>query len=251
LSQANPVAALAESAAVVLDYCAAVRGILNSDQGGPLQPPGLRMAEALEEVRASLQRNLDANRGGCAHAQLKGLAGCIDRGLAHVQGQQQEVRRQLHDVQRVAGTLDVTQGSATERQTQFTRLQEEFADLQTPWYRHLATIMTSFAVGLFAGGDELTHLHDNLDLERWFRIPKGHERRIHGHRHAGIRIVQEGPTLLLALDAHEAHPGPFTAEDLQPYQDAAAPQCQADAIHRRKIMRKARSKKNEPSCYRN
>src|SRR5262245_32039734 len=32
---------------VVLDYCAAVRGILNDDQGGPLNPPGLRMAEAL------------------------------------------------------------------------------------------------------------------------------------------------------------------------------------------------------------
>src|SRR5262249_46805594 len=43
--------------AVVLDYCAAVRGILNDDQGGPLHPPGLRMAEALEEVQASLQRN--------------------------------------------------------------------------------------------------------------------------------------------------------------------------------------------------
>src|SRR5215469_14673684 len=49
---------------VVLDYCAAVRGILNDDQGGPLHPPGLRMAEALEEVHASLQRNLEAQKGG-------------------------------------------------------------------------------------------------------------------------------------------------------------------------------------------
>jgi hypothetical protein len=59
------VAAAAESAsAVVLDYCAAVRGILNDDQGGPLQPPGLRMADALSEVRDSIQRNLDAKKGG-------------------------------------------------------------------------------------------------------------------------------------------------------------------------------------------
>ena len=50
--------------AVVLDYCAAVRGILNDDQGGPLHPPGLRMAEALDEVRESIQRNLDAKKGG-------------------------------------------------------------------------------------------------------------------------------------------------------------------------------------------
>ncbi|HEY2565263.1 MAG TPA: hypothetical protein VGI44_16245 [Acidimicrobiales bacterium] len=49
---------------VVLDYCAAVRGILNNDQGGPLHPPGLQMAEALDEVRQSIGRNLDARKGG-------------------------------------------------------------------------------------------------------------------------------------------------------------------------------------------
>jgi len=49
---------------VVLAYCSAVRGILNDDQGGPLHPPGLRMAEAPGEVRDSIQRNLDAKKGG-------------------------------------------------------------------------------------------------------------------------------------------------------------------------------------------
>src|SRR5262249_8626580 len=58
--------------AVVLDYCAAVRGILNDDQGGPLHPPGLRMAEALGEVRESLQRNLDAKKGGARGSRCAG-----------------------------------------------------------------------------------------------------------------------------------------------------------------------------------
>jgi hypothetical protein len=49
---------------VVLEYCAAVRGILNDDQGGPLHPPGVRMAEALSEVRESIQRDLDEKKGG-------------------------------------------------------------------------------------------------------------------------------------------------------------------------------------------
>ena len=49
---------------VVLAYCAVVRGILNDDQGGPLHPPGLRMAQALNEVRQSIQRNMDAKKGG-------------------------------------------------------------------------------------------------------------------------------------------------------------------------------------------
>ena len=54
----------AEAGEVVLGYCAAVRGILNDSQGGPLHPPGVRMSEALQEVRDSLDRNLGAHKGG-------------------------------------------------------------------------------------------------------------------------------------------------------------------------------------------
>ena len=57
-----------EAGHVVLDYCAGVRGIRNDDQGGPLHPPGIRMASALQEVRDSLQRNLDAKKGGAARS---------------------------------------------------------------------------------------------------------------------------------------------------------------------------------------
>jgi hypothetical protein len=56
---------------VVLGYCTAVRGILNDDQGGPLHPPGLRMAEGLREVRESIQHNLDAKKGGSQKRNLK------------------------------------------------------------------------------------------------------------------------------------------------------------------------------------
>jgi hypothetical protein len=49
---------------VVLDYCGAVRGILNDSQGGPLRPPGVRMSQALGEVEHSLQRNVRLKKGG-------------------------------------------------------------------------------------------------------------------------------------------------------------------------------------------
>src|SRR6266446_4841057 len=238
----------ADASEVVLAYCSAVRGIRNDDQGGPLQPPGLRMAEALGDVRASLQRNLEANRGGRAHTQLQRLAACMDRGVAEVQAEHMIVRQHVQEIQRVAATLTSAHGVAAVRQTQFTSLQEEFAGLDTPFYQHVAGVMAGFAAGLFVGGETLPCLQDNLDLERWFRQPKGHERRLHGHRHAGVRLVQEGPTLLLALDAHGTHPEPFTAHDLEPYQDMSAPPCQVEALHRRKLMRKARAKKNESSC---
>src|SRR5262249_27104284 len=73
---ANPSPAAAGGVgAVVLDYCAAVRGVLNDDQGGPLHPPGLRMAEALNEVQESIHRNLRTRKGG---SRRSNSAGCRD-----------------------------------------------------------------------------------------------------------------------------------------------------------------------------
>jgi hypothetical protein len=70
---ANPSPAAVDPAgSVVLDYCAAVRGILNDDQGGPLHPPGLRMAEALNEVQGSIQRDLEAQKGGSRRSNSAG-----------------------------------------------------------------------------------------------------------------------------------------------------------------------------------
>lgn len=60
---ANSPPPLAAATAVVLDYCTAVKGVLNDDQGGPLHPPGLRMAAKLQSVRESLERNLRAKKG--------------------------------------------------------------------------------------------------------------------------------------------------------------------------------------------
>jgi hypothetical protein len=125
-------------------------------------------------------------------------------------------------------------------------LQARFAAASDPIHLHMAQVMDSFGAGLFVGAGTFEQVQDNLELERWFRLPKSHERRIHGHRHAGVRIVIEGPTLVHALDAHAAHPEPFTADDLLPYRNAQEPACQTAALQRRKTMRKARSKKKRP-----
>jgi hypothetical protein len=240
------------AAQVVLDYCAVVRGILNDDQGGPLRPTGMRMAEALVEVRASLQRNLDLNKPGPAHGQLARLAGCIDRGLAEVKEEQQQIEKQVEQIGAVAETLKEKNGPRWQRKAWFWKLQREYKRQGDAFSTHLAKLMSSFANGLFVRvrarkGEELPI--DNDELERWFRKPKGHARRIHGRKHAGVRIVQEGPTLLPTLNAHEVHPEPFTAAELLPYRNALEPADQREAIQRRKIMGKARSKKSaQDSC---
>lgn len=170
------------------------------------------------------------------------VAECIDRGLESAQPEQEPLRKYVKEIKKVSQTLEPTTGNCAERRRRFKRLAKRFQRANGAIYRHMARVMISFLPGLFAGGDRVDRIQDNLDLERWFRLPKSHERRIHGHRHAGVRIVQEGPTLVPALDAHAAHPGPFTVDDLLPYRTAREPTCQGHAITRRKIMRKARSK---------
>jgi hypothetical protein len=146
----------------------------------------------------------------------------------------------------VAATLDPATGRPAARQDDFDAILSRLDDDDDPVHKHMAKLMGSFRVGLFAGGDALAAVQDNLELERWFRLAKGHERRIHGHRHTGVRVVQEGATLVHALDAHRSHPDPFGVEDLLPYRSAREPECQRQAIHRRGIMRKARSKTKRP-----
>jgi len=174
------------------------------------------------------------------------LAGCIDRGLDDVGAEQETIRGYVEDIEAIAATLDPGRGSCADRQGEFEALIDRFQRAEDPIRPPMARVMISFLAGLFVGEGKFEEIKDNLDLERWFRLPKSHERRIHGHRHAGVRIVQEGPTLVHALDAHVAHPGPFTVDDLLPYRTAREPPRQREAMERRRIMRKARSPKNRP-----
>ena len=146
----------------------------------------------------------------------------------------------------VAATLEPGPEDVTEREEVFEALIDRFEATDDPIRHGMAAVMLSFLPGLFVGEREYEAVKDNLDLERWFRLTKSHERRVHGRRHAGIRLVLEGPTLVHALDAHATHPGPFSAEDLLPYRTAREPPYQAEARNRRTIMRKARSKRNRP-----
>jgi hypothetical protein len=174
------------------------------------------------------------------------LAGCIDRGFDVVRVDLETIRGYVHDLAEVAATLDPAGGTCVTRRERFEDVRVRFPQSGDSTRQTMARVMTSFVAGLFVGDGTSEDLRDNLDRERWFRLPKSHERRIHGHRHAGVRIVQEGPTLVHALDAHRAHPEPFTAEDLLPHRAAREPLSQKQAKARRKIMRKARSKKQRP-----
>jgi hypothetical protein len=174
---------------------------------------------------------------------LTRLAACIDAGLAAVAEARVAIQEQLAEVRLVAETLDPQSGRLPQRRAQFASLQEQFAEGASSFHAHLSKVMSNWSAGLFVGGKAGNVPWDNLDLERWFRLPKGHERRIHGRKHAGVRLLREGPTLLPALDAHREHDEPFTAEELHPYRAQSAPADQEAAQHRHRVMRRARSRK--------
>jgi hypothetical protein len=163
--------------------------------------------------------------------------------LQEVAPEQAQIREHVGDIQKIQATLDPNRGESARREQRFTRLQKRLERSADPVRQQMAVVMAAFVGGLFVGGDVAELPQDDLDLERWFRLPKGHERRIHGHKHTGMRLVQEGATLMPVLDAHQAHPGPFTAAELLGYREAQPPPDEQAAVQRRKVMRKARSKK--------
>ena len=94
---------------------------------------------------------------------------------------------------KIAATLDEKSGTRANRRKRFGRLQKRLSSSGDAMRVQMAVVMAAFCVGLFAGGGKLRGLPmDNLDLERWFRLPKGHERRINGRRHAGVRRCKKG-----------------------------------------------------------
>lgn len=174
------------------------------------------------------------------------MAKCIDRGLNQVAADLRTIQGHVETVRAIQATLEPPLGPCVLRQQQFETLGDQLRSSDDPVRQHMGKVMASFHRGLFVGGDDPDQPRDNLDLERWLRLPKGHERRIHGHKHAGVRIVQEGPTLVHALDVHQCDRDPLTSGELLPYRHSPTPDSQHQAIARRKVMRRARSKTNRP-----
>jgi hypothetical protein len=231
----------------VLDMCAAVRGVLCDDQGDALDLPGLRMAENLHEIAEAATQMASANKAGSCDQALNELSLCIHTGIALVEKQLTDVQGHVRTLHAVWLTLEASTGSNEQRKARFDAKAAELAASDNAVELHMAKTMASFAPGLFAGGDDPLLPKDNQDLERSFRLPKGRERRIHGHAHAGVRIVSQGATLLPVLDAHLRRAKPFLPEELAAYVNVPLPACQLESQRRHKIMHKARSRKRLPA----
>jgi hypothetical protein len=187
------------------------------------------------------------SKGGPDEALLSRLATCIDHGLATLTPLRASLTGDVEVLRAIDACLEDSADTTDARRAQFDRLQRQCAADPAATLRRFADTMTRWAPGLFAGGDDLTLPADNLALERFFKLPKRHRRHLHGHAHAGIALVHQGPTLVPTLDAHRATTGPFIPDDLRPYYGATPPESQRTALRRRGIMQKARSPRRRPA----
>jgi len=125
------------------------------------------------------------------HERLACLAGSIDRGLRAVHDTPEAMRPSVEDVRSIQATLEPESGTWAQRQARFEVLQEPCQKSDEAIQQHRGHVMGSFAPGLFVGGEETDRPQDSLDLERWFKPPKGHERRRHGHRRPPERRAEK------------------------------------------------------------
>ena len=136
-------------------WCSTISKVVRHSQrrsGRTASPSrGLRMTDALDEVRESIQRNLDEKKGGSRKSNSGRLADCIDRGLDEVRAEQETIRDYVKDIEKVAATLEPGTADCANRQEKFEKLIDQFERTEDPIRQHMATVMISFLAGLFVG----------------------------------------------------------------------------------------------------
>ena len=180
---------------------------------------------------------------------MKRRAGGRDRGLAGAREAVTPVGPAVQDLRAVAGLRKPSDAATgAEREAQGVALGQAWETSVAPRPQQCAKVLSRWAPGWLVGGEEADGPADHGAVERWCKRPKGHERRRHGRRQAGMRLVPPGPTRMVARAAHGPHPGPLTVDDLEPYRHSRRPASQPEALERGKSMRQARSAGNALWC---
>jgi hypothetical protein len=94
------------------------------------------------------------------------LAARIDKGLDLVKPQQEAIRGHVETIGEIAATLAPSGGESVRRRSEFDAILEALGGDDDPIHQQMASLMRSFRAGLFAGGDAMDEVQDNLDLER-------------------------------------------------------------------------------------
>lgn len=245
-----------EEAAVVRDYCCAVRSALTDDGRPPLAASGLKLHERLVKIAASLDRV--ANKAGRLPRGLEKLRRLLHRGLEQTASLWPAVRASYRWVKRVARLLEnkekqpakqVRRGLSTllsKIRQAATQAKEPAVAEQLRWF---VKVTRSYWRGLFYCYTSSGIPRTNNDLEHLFGSHRYHERRASGRKQAAPGLVVQGSVRVVASLATRLRP----EEGLKlrtGYVDDWR-RLRADLDKRRESRRKQRRFRRAPTNYLN
>jgi hypothetical protein len=243
-----------EEAAVVRDYCAAVRAALTDDGRPPLAASGLKLQERLGQIAASLDRV--ATKAGRLPRGLEKLRRLLRRGLEQTAMLWPPIRATYRWVQRAARLLEnkakgpaqqVRRGlSALLSQVRqaAARAKDPVVAEQLRWF---LKVTRSYRSGLFHCYTSSDIPRTNNDLEHLFGSHRYHERRASGRKQAAPGLVVQGSVRVVASLATRLRP----EEGLRlrtGYVDDWR-RLRADLDKRREMRRQQRRFRRDPANY--
>ena len=242
-----------EPAAVVRDYCAAVRASL-TDDGRPLTAAGLKLRDRLIQVVASLERV--ASQVGGLPKGLERLRRLLQRGLEQTAALWPPIQASYRWVQRVARLLE-NKPKQPARQVRrglsalLSKMRQAAARRRDPvvaeQLRYFVKVTRSFWKGLFHCYSSADIPRTNNDLEHLFGSHRYHERRASGRKQGSPGLVVQGSVRVVASLATRLRP----EEGLQlrtGYLDDWR-RLRADLDKRRESRRKQRRFRHDPDKY--
>jgi len=136
-----------------------------------------------------------AKKRGRAGKPLRRLAGCIDRGLTAVADEREGYKRAREGGGPRAGTAGPGKRRGARRRERFESLQGDLASSRDGVRQQMAVGRVRFLAGYsWVGGQGPAPRQPGVGEVG--SLAQGHERRGHGHRHGGVRLVRQGAALI-------------------------------------------------------
>jgi hypothetical protein len=240
-------------AAIMLDYCAAVRSAVTDDGRPPLDAGGLKLQERLTRIAASVDR---AAKAGRLPKGLEKLRRLLRRGLEKTAALWPPVRATYRWVKRVARLLE-NKSEQPARQvrrglsallSKIRQAADQSKDVVVAeQLRGFVKVTKNWWSGLFHCYDSPDIPRTNNDLEHLFGSHRYHERRASGRKQASPGLVVQGSVRVVSSLATRLRP----EEGLKlrtGYVDDWR-RLRADLDKRRETRRKQRRFRRDPDKY--
>jgi hypothetical protein len=202
-----------EPAAIVRDYCCAVRSALTDDGRPPLCASGLLLRERLGRIAASLDRV--ASRGGPLPRELDKLRRLLRRELERTASLWPAVRVAYGWVKRVARLLENKRKQPAKQVRRglsalLSKIRQAAKEAKDPGVaerlRWFVKVTKSYWSGLFHCYDLADVPRTNNDLEHLFGSHRYQERRASGRKQASPGLVVQGSVRVVASLATRLRP---------------------------------------------